>query len=132
MRTPRWRSESAFADALYLLIRSRARSCRRPLHAQPGPRVDRDEHQVDDEVRDQDAEDDEYEDALQQEEVLVADRLEDEVAEAGVVEGDLGDDVAADDHAEREREPGELGQRRVAVGVAPEAPPPRARAPHVA
>src|SRR6202041_1178503 len=26
MRTPRWRSESAFADALYLLIRSQARS----------------------------------------------------------------------------------------------------------
>jgi hypothetical protein len=26
MRPPRWRSESAFADALYLLIRSQARS----------------------------------------------------------------------------------------------------------
>src|SRR5580704_14990086 len=30
MRTPRWRSESAFADALYLPIRSQARSCRPP------------------------------------------------------------------------------------------------------
>src|SRR6202012_3040216 len=99
-------------------LQTKARSPCRSLHAQPGPRVDRDEHQVDDEVRDQDAENDEDEDALQQEEVLVADRLEDQVAEAGVLEGDLGDDVAADDHAELERETGELGQRRVAVGGA--------------
>src|SRR5438105_2100169 len=31
MRPPRWRSQSAFAGALYLPIRSRARSCRRPF-----------------------------------------------------------------------------------------------------
>src|SRR3984957_18798119 len=122
IRPPRWRSESAFADAQYLPIRSQARSCRGPLHAQPRPRVDREEHQVNDEVREQDTDDDEDEDALQQEVVLRTDRLEDQVAEAGVLEGDLGDDVAADDHAEREREPGELGQRRVPVGVTADHP----------
>src|ERR1700722_4046962 len=117
IRPPRWRSESAFADAQYLPIRSQARSCRGPLHAQPRPRVDRDEHQVNDEVREQDADDDEDEDALQQEVVLGTDRLEDQVAEAGELEGDLGDYVAADDHAELEREPGQLRQRRVPVRV---------------
>src|SRR5580698_1228572 len=47
-----------------------ARSRCRSLHAQPRPRVDREEHQVNDEVREQDADDDEDEDALQQEVVL--------------------------------------------------------------
>src|ERR1700730_10026742 len=93
IRPPRWHSESAFADAQYLPIRSQARTCRGPMHAQPGPWVDLEEHQVNDEVREQDTDDDEDEDALQQEVVLRTDRLEDQVAEAGVLEGDLGDDV---------------------------------------
>src|SRR5215469_3065760 len=36
MRTPRWRSESAFADALYLLVRSHARSQPDDLRNQGG------------------------------------------------------------------------------------------------
>src|SRR5690348_5495450 len=41
IRPPRWRSESAFADALYLPVRSQARSLTCPLgrrHAQRGER----------------------------------------------------------------------------------------------
>ena len=57
---------------------------------------------IDDEVGDADPEDDEQENALEQEVVLVGDGLVDEVAEARVLEDDLGDDAAPDHDAEGE------------------------------
>src|ERR1700745_3359632 len=68
-----------------------AHSYRRSLHAQPGPRVDADEDQVNDEVGEQDADDDVDEDALQQEVVLVPDGGVEQLAQARVLERDLGD-----------------------------------------
>jgi hypothetical protein len=103
-----------------------------PLHAQPRPRVDGGEDQVDEEVRGEHSDDDEDEDALQQEVVPVGDRLVEQVAEARVLERDLGDDVAADDHAELQRQPGQLRQRRVPVGVPADHALPRAKRPQVA
>jgi len=59
------------------------------------------------------ADDDEHEDALQQEVVVVADSLEDQVTETGVRECHLGDHSPAHDDAELQRQSGELGQHRV-------------------
>ena len=86
------------------------------------PRVDDHVGDVDDEVRDQDADHDEQEDALEQEVVAVLDRREDQLAEPRVAEDDLGHERAADDRAERERESGELRQDGVPVGVPADEP----------
>jgi hypothetical protein len=93
-----------------------------PPHLGPGARVDDHIGDVDQEVGHKDPEDDEQEHTLEQEEVLVVDRLEDQVAQARVGEDDLGDQCPGDQHPEREGEPGQLGQQGVAEGVAADQP----------
>ena len=91
-------------------------------HSGPGTRVDQDVDDVDDEVGDQHAHDDEQEGPLQQEEVLVLDRLEDQVAEPRIGEDDLGDQGAGHEHAELQGQAGDLRQHRVPERVAPDQP----------
>src|SRR4051812_4839652 len=75
-----------------------------------------------DEVTDQDGEQhrdgDQQEQRLHQREVLVVDRVEQHVAQAGIVVDVLHENRAADDEAERHGEPGQVGQHCVPRGVA--------------
>src|ERR1700742_2206095 len=75
----------------------------------PGPRVE----QRGGDVRQQDGHQhghrDQQEQGLHERVVLVLDRLQQHVADPGVVEDVLDEDGAADDEAERHREAGEIG-----------------------
>src|SRR5262249_21094932 len=70
----------------------------------------------------QDRDRDYQEDRLSEGEVLVADSFVEEVADTGIGEHSLGENGAADDEAEREREVSDVRQNRVARTVGEDDP----------
>src|SRR6185437_9841969 len=77
MGTPRWRSESALAGALYLLIRSQARSCA------PHLRVERAVHDVEEHVDDYHEHGEVQRDPLDHRDVMLAGRGHRHAPQAG-------------------------------------------------
>ena len=83
----------------------------------PGPRVEPGDRDVAEQDGDQHGDREQHEQRLHQRVVGVLHGVVEQVAQAGVVEDVLDQDRAGDHEAERHREPGQVGQERVAGRV---------------